>query len=183
MTRRSKLTPETQATIIAALTIGSYAVVAAQAAGIAEHTFYEWLKRGAAALALADKGEAVPDAELPFAAFAEAIDQTSADAELSALAKVRKGEANWQAHMTFLERRYPGRWGRRHIVEGPGGGPIQFRRVPDEELVKLPSDQLRSIAEGRPIVVDGATIRSADEGGLGEGPGDPRGANGAGPPH
>jgi hypothetical protein len=46
--RKTKLTPDTQAAIVAAIQAGAFATAAAQAAGIHPGTYYDWLKAGAA---------------------------------------------------------------------------------------------------------------------------------------
>ena len=46
----SKFTKHRRDTIVKHLRKGNYAKVAAQAAGIAEKTYYEWLKKGDEAL-------------------------------------------------------------------------------------------------------------------------------------
>ena len=108
MGRPTKLTPGVQARIVQALEAGHYVEVAAQLAGIDKDTYYEWLKQG-------EKGKA------PYAAFSDAVKAASAKAEEDALATAKAGatgtESNpgphWTSAMTFLERRYPHRWGKR----------------------------------------------------------------------
>ena len=100
--RSTKLTPEIQEKIVSAIRAGNYAVIAAEYAGICESTFYGWLRRGRA------------EAKGPFFQFMQAIKGAEREAEVRAVAHVQKhmGE-NWTAAMTYLERKFPQRWGRR----------------------------------------------------------------------
>src|SRR3990172_7679311 len=103
MGRPTKLNPEVSEFIVAAIRAGNYAEVAAKAAGIHPATYYEWMKRGKTG-AKADK---------LYAEFAEAVKRGEGEAEAHAVALVRKAMPdNWQAAMTYLERRYPYRWRR-----------------------------------------------------------------------
>lgn len=61
------------------------------------------------------------------------LEKAEAAAELEAVANVKlAGQNSWQASMTYLERKYPDRWGRRdpHRIEvtGAGGGPVQVEQ-------------------------------------------------------
>src|SRR5690349_14473647 len=107
MGRPTKLTPETQQVIVDALEAGHYAEVAATLAGIDESTYYDWVKWGEGA-----------KAREPYASFAKAVKAASSKAEQDALATARAGSTgmsgpHWTSAMTFLERRYPHRWGKR----------------------------------------------------------------------
>jgi len=82
---------------------GNYVETAAELAGVAKSTVYNWMKRGEA-------GEA------PYAAFMHAVKRASARAEAKAVANVRRAGLDdrfWAAEMTYLERRHPEKWGRR----------------------------------------------------------------------
>ncbi len=107
--RRSKLTPELQDKIVKVIRAGNYACVAAEYAGIGETTFYRWLEQGEAE----DSG--------PYREFREAVKSAEREAEIRAVATVQGHMAtNWQAAMTFLERKFPQRWGRRLDVTSGG---------------------------------------------------------------
>lgn len=75
--------------------------------------------------------------------FAALLERAEAQAEVRAVTNVVKaGENQWQASMTYLERKYPDRWGRRDRasleVSGPQGGPMQVQHLPSaDELVSL----------------------------------------------
>ena len=119
--RPSKLTPELRDDIVKAIQAGNYAQVAARHAGIGESTFYRWLQQGEA--------DAGADRETPFRDFWEAVKKAETTAEIRAVVILQRAMPNnWQAAMTYLERRYPARWGRRERYEhsGPGGAPVKF---------------------------------------------------------
>jgi transposase len=103
MGRPTKLTPELQKRIVKLVRDGNYIETAAIAAGITKQTFYNWMERGKAG-------------EEPFAEFFDALKRAEAEAEAEIAATVRAGlrdAPQWQSAMTFLERRWPTRWGRR----------------------------------------------------------------------
>ena len=103
--RKTKLTPETQERIVSAIRAGNYANVAAEYAGIGETTFYRWLQEGSEA----EDGI--------YRDFREAVKTAEREAEVRAVAMVQKAMPdNWTAAMTYLERKHPGRWGRRDRV-------------------------------------------------------------------
>lgn len=126
--RPTKLTPEVQEKILQALRAGNYAHVAAQYAGIHEATFYRWMQQG----------EQEPEGE--YREFREAVMATTAAAEVRAVAHIQQAmPEDWKAAATFLERRYPDRWGRRNAPEAQqqGAGKIVIREV----VVHLPSGE------------------------------------------
>jgi transposase len=99
--RHSKLTPEVQEKIISAIRAGNYAQVAAKYAGIAETTYYVWLQRGK------------EESSGMYKEFREAVKKAESEAEVRAVAMMQKHMTdNWQAAMTYLERKFPDRWGR-----------------------------------------------------------------------
>ena len=116
MPRPTKLTPKLQERIAGFVRAGAYVETAAAAAGVSKVTLYAWLKRGAAG-------------EGPFAAFAEAIEEAQALAEMRDLALIGKAaETEWAAAAWRLERKFPDRYGRRTRLEhsGPDGSPMQY---------------------------------------------------------
>jgi transposase len=116
--RPSKLTKKVEEALAAALRAGNYVDTACEYAGISRATFYRWLEQ-------AEK----PGATNAFRDFRDAIKKASADAEVYAVGVVKQAmPANWQAAMTFLERRYPEKWRRRdrQEVTGRDGGPVRM---------------------------------------------------------
>ena len=115
--RRSKLTPELQEKICRAIRAGNYAYVAAEYAGIGTTTFYRWLELG-------EKEETGP-----YRDFRDAVKNAESEAEVRAVAIIQQHMGtSWQAAMTYLERKYPNRWGRRLDVT-TAGCPVTKIRV------------------------------------------------------
>jgi transposase len=149
--RPSKLTDELQRTIVEALRAGNYRETTAAFAGIAVSTLYHWLERGEAERADEDDARIAAEAEgheyvlpedRPFAEFSEACTRAEAEAEVHAVATLRKhmsqdAEGDWRAAVEYLRRRYTRRWSatERLEVEGDhtvhGGVPVEI--VPGEE--------------------------------------------------
>jgi len=121
MARESKLTPEVQRRIVASLRAGNYANVAAQAAGIAEPTFYRWMEKGE------DKGEEnIPEWE-HYREFRESVTRAQTEAEETLVKRWAKHAiTDWRAARDLLARRHPERWKstERREHTGADGGPI-----------------------------------------------------------
>lgn len=119
MARPSKLTPELTEKIVLAIKAGNYAKVAASMAGISEATYYSWLEQAKA-----------PDADPEFLEFLESIERAEAEAEATAVIRIRQAADNgtWQAAGWLLERKHGERWGRndklRQEITGKDGAPI-----------------------------------------------------------
>ena len=102
---KKKYTPEMVKQLIKYVEGGSYIVVACRAVGISEYTFYNWIKKGEAGIE-------------PYTKLTKSIKKAKAEAEIKNINIVQKaGEKNWQAAMTWLERKYPQRWARRDKLE------------------------------------------------------------------
>ena len=110
--KRPKLTKK----LAALIQTGNYASTACASVGVSESAYYDWLAKGDR-----DNEQGV---ESVYVEFSEAIKSAEADAEMEAVTAIRSAFTNsWQAAMTYLERRYPDRWGRRARVElGHGAG-------------------------------------------------------------
>lgn len=141
MGRKSKLTEATQQELYNAIAGGNTHETACALAGIATSTFYEWLT----------KGEEAKSGK--FAHFHDVIKKAEALAEAKRIEIIRKagegkgdyaGKADWKAAAWYLERRYPEKWGRRHIVADVKHDgeiehthkeePINLANLSDEEL-------------------------------------------------
>jgi transposase len=104
MGRPSKLTPEVQEKICNAIRAGNYYEAACAYAGIGYSTFRAWIV----------KGENAKSGK--YREFLEAIKKAECEAEVRLVAMWQKHmPENWQAIATFLERRYPDRWGRNRL--------------------------------------------------------------------
>lgn len=99
--RPSKLTDERAERILDALRAGNYLETAARYAGVSYDTLNEWRKR--------------------FPEFSEAVEKARADAEARNVAVLQQAaRTKWQAAAWWLERSFPGRWGRRDEVNVSG---------------------------------------------------------------
>lgn len=138
MARPTKLTSELQTRIVQAIRAGNYADAAARSAGISPSTYYRWLERGERAASGAHRE------------FRDAVKRAEADAEVHAVAIVRKAMAeDWRAAMAYLERRYPERWRRRETTELTG---LEVSRAPKEadpaiELSELSDEDLELLTQ------------------------------------
>src|SRR3954452_23882863 len=111
MTRtRTKLSPELTSRIVDLVRAGNYVETAAKAAGIHKSTYYSWMRRGEETAEAENRGDPVADADPGFAEFYRQVSQAEGQAEADAVAAVREADRGWQAHMTYLERRFATRW-------------------------------------------------------------------------
>jgi transposase len=130
--RPTKLTPEIQERIVAAIRAGNYAEPAARSAGISPATYYRWLRRGEEASCGIYRD------------FYEAVRRAESEAEVYAVAVIRRAMPNdWRAAAHYLERRYPDRWRRRETLEHEG----ERRLVVSTERLSDPKtrEELREI--------------------------------------
>lgn len=106
--------------IVQAIEVGVPKRMAAQAAGVSLSGFFQWQARGAALL-----DDPIPTAwtehEAELAQFVDQLRKAEAKAVVYAVGMVRKAmPTNWQAAMTWLERRYPDDFARREAVRHDG---------------------------------------------------------------
>ena len=147
MARPSKLTSEVTKRLTEAIRAGNYYEAACGYAGIHYSTFRKWMQKGETA----KKGK--------YREFFEAITRAEYEAEVRMVAQWQKHmPENWQAIATFLERRYPDRWGRRmdvrqdikQEVQGQVTQRYEYditqRIVSDPEAVQLAEQLLRRAA-------------------------------------
>jgi hypothetical protein len=122
--RPSKLTPEIQEKIVSAIRAGNFASVAATYAGVGERAFFRWM----------EKGEAASSGK--YRQFWQAVRSAESEAEVRAVATIQRHVPDrWQAAMTYLERKFPNRWGRRSRMDVTSGG----ERVGGVLVVPAPS--------------------------------------------
>lgn len=137
---KGKLTPERSRKIIKAIKEGSPHETAAASAGIAPSTFYDWLAKG-------EQYETGVYRE-----FAEKIRQAEAIAESERIRRINKAgkEGDWKADAWYLERRYPDKWGRRHISAelSHSGEVLNRHEYETEDLIQ----QLQEDDEGRELL-------------------------------
>lgn len=122
-------------------TTGAFLRDAAAAAGISERAVHGWRSRGEEWLEQADEaGEAieVPESEVPFVQFAQALQKARGQATVYHLSNIRRHAlVNWTASAWYLERTQPEVYGKRsrHEHSGPDGKPIEH------EVFVPPSDE------------------------------------------
>ena len=103
--RPSKLTPDVQGRVLAAISAGNTRATAAAYARVGLSTLMAWLARGEKAT----RGQ--------YREFLDAVKNAEADAVVTSVALVRKAASeHWQAAAWWLERRYPDEWGRKDRV-------------------------------------------------------------------
>lgn len=99
---RGKLTPEARDRVVEAVRAGNFPAVAARYAGISPRTLRRWMARGRRE----PKGR--------YREFHDAVRHAESLAEIRAVAMLQKQmQGNWRAALTFLERKFPSRWGKR----------------------------------------------------------------------
>lgn len=101
MARPTKLTPETSAAIVTALTIGATRKDAAGAAGVEYQTFLNWMQRGEASKSGI------------YFEFFESCTAAEYKARLGYLKTIAKAanDGDWRAAMEYLKRRDRDNWG------------------------------------------------------------------------
>jgi hypothetical protein len=137
MARPTKLTSDLSDQVVLAMRAGNYAEAACQSVGIGTSTYYRWMARGA------------QEPGSDFAAFRDAVLRAEAEAEVHAVAILRRAMPDdWRAAIAYLERRHPSRWRSRHQTElvGKDGGPIQTSRAA-LDLSRLTDTELTTLEE------------------------------------
>ena len=136
MARPTKATPQRRERIVKAVAAGNYIEASARSAGVHPSTVYRWIERGER------------EAEGIYHDFAEEVRRAEAEAEVHAVAIIRRAMAgDWRAALSYLERRHPAGWRRRETREltGPGGGAIRTEHSLD--LSKLTEAELDLLEE------------------------------------
>ncbi|HEX3331287.1 MAG TPA: hypothetical protein VHS27_15275 [Gaiellales bacterium] len=126
---RAIFNSEITARIVELVQAGNYIETAAKAAGTHKSTHYSWMNRGEAAAEAEGRGDPVSGEEHEFAEFYRRVTQAEGIAEAEAVAAARVADRGWQAHMTYLERRFASRWrqqsGIRYVKEAPSGRSLE----------------------------------------------------------
>ncbi len=145
MARPSKLTPETQNTIVDAILHGCTYKDAAEAAGVEYNTFNEWMKKGATSKSgqYREFNEAVQVANAQCAVNFTRVIQTAA----------AKGDAKYA--LEWLKRRRRAEWG--DNVDVTSGG---------KEVERVVFDYAKLISGIATRPVENSDAPSQDEGGL-----------------
>jgi len=128
---KTKLTPQLQEQIGNNITLGMPLKFAAEAVGITEVTFYNWIKRGENE----SKGR--------FFEFAEHVKACKAKAVQLHLKLITKAatDGSWQASAWILERRHPEEFGRKDRLELDANmkhsGEVNLHTLSDEDLMEI----------------------------------------------
>ena len=128
---KTKLTPQLQEQIGNNITLGMPLKFAAEAVGITEVTFYNWIKRGENE----SKGR--------FFEFAEHVKACKAKAVQLHLKLITKAatDGSWQASAWILERRHPEEFGRKDRLELDANmkhsGDLNLHTLSDEDLMEI----------------------------------------------
>jgi hypothetical protein len=122
--RPSRLTPERADKIVALISQGHYNRTAALATGIGQRTIQRWLARGEAADERLGAGQPIEPDDERYWHFWHRVQLAEAEAVSDALGAIRGAyhadPRHWTAAAWYLERKYPGEWGRRTEVQvGP----------------------------------------------------------------
>ncbi len=124
MARPTKLTPEIHKKIVAAVLGGNAAETAAEAFGVSERAFYEWMQRGR-------NGEEGDDI---YVQFAQGVMEARAQAEMGAVEALRVGMlSDPRFAVEWLKRARHQRWEPKQEVEVRHGA---LDAMTDEELLK-----------------------------------------------
>lgn len=130
MGRRPKLTPETKARFVQAITAGSFPEVAARYAGFSPASLYRYLK-GTTPIQLE---------------FREAATKAMTEFEVrcaGTLARAAMADPRWA--LAMLERRFPERWARRSITDEVADEPAGGMGATSDERVVLDPTLLQEL--------------------------------------
>lgn len=143
MGRKLKLTPELIKEASDLVKMGNYTETVCKYLGIGDTTWYRWMKEGEA-----EKSGIKRD-------FWESIKKAESYAEIRNVQIIQKTAEKakddpklWVAAMTFLERKFPDRWGRKDKVKadlqhtGKDGGPIKTEHETNINLADLTDEEL-----------------------------------------
>lgn len=133
----TKLTPELHAKIVQAVLDGNAAETAAEAGGVCERSFFDWMARGRAG-----------DGEI-YVAFADAVMRARAEAEMFAVSALRVGMLRDPKYaVEWLKRARHRRWGPADQVEVRVGS---LEHLTDEELEKKRLDLAKTLVRADPV--------------------------------
>jgi predicted SnoaL-like aldol condensation-catalyzing enzyme len=131
------LTPEVQAKIVEAMSVGNYFHVCCEYAGVTRTTGFNWLARARDARAQAEEhNQPIPLSEQPFVEFLDAVTRARAQAEIrlvSSVAAAALQDKEWRAAVEILKRGFRDNWREDTIVQHQGTVDIRA----DESLAHL----------------------------------------------
>ena len=114
MARPTKLTPESQETIVDGINAGLTFRLTCARAGVNPATFYRWL----------EKGETAKSGR--YREFCDTVSRAKADSALRLVSQITlQAPTDWRAAAFMLERRFPDDYGKRTEVTGKDDGPVK----------------------------------------------------------
>lgn len=144
MGRPLTLTKEKIEAICQHIQVGNYAVTACALEDIPERTYYNWVDR-----AQCDE-QAGKDSI--YTNFWQSIKKASAIAEDAQVKVALLGGFGWQANFTWLERKYPDRWGHQTKLSLEEARSFVHRlvsvlaaHIPDRELIRKIVEEVKSV--------------------------------------
>jgi transposase len=114
--RPSTLTDAVADKLVALVETGHYNTMAARGAGVGPRSFQRWLALGEAADDRLSSGQPIEEREERYWHLWQRISKAQAKAADDALTAIRaawESGQQWTAAAWYLERKYPGEWGRR----------------------------------------------------------------------
>jgi nucleoid-associated protein YejK len=128
--RPTNLTPELHAKIVNAIAKGNRGEAAAEAYGVADSTFYQWLAKGRAG-------------EQPYADFSDAVTQARGQAELDAVGALRDGMAmDAKFAVEWLKRARHKSWSEKQEIDMRVG---PFENLSDEEIARQHAEMVARV--------------------------------------
>ena len=148
-----KLTPKLQKKICDLIASGSFVNRAAEACGITETTFYDWLSQG----------EKSPEGV--FADFYNAVKQAEAMSEaVSARRVFNAGETDWRASAWYLSHKFKKRWGDNQQVDIGNADNKPFQAVQTSfDLSKMSDRQIEAYEKYLETLTDDKDPESPDQ--------------------
>jgi hypothetical protein len=138
--------------VLKLISAGNYQNAACRAAGISEWAFYDWKKRGEAALE--DKAAGIPLNTMQEEClwFLNELEEARAKAEATLVARwyTEAADGDWRAAERFLAKAFPERWSdpaTRLEITGAQGGPVAQLSAHMHILQEADSDRQRKVLE------------------------------------
>lgn len=125
--------------VVKLIRVGVFPEVAAAANAIHRGTYYRWIQDAGHADRKVEEGLDLTEYERRERDFRDRIEEAEGYAEARMTAEARtqaRRQGGAQGTVQLLERRFAARWRPTSQTElvGPGGGPVQFADLTDEEL-------------------------------------------------
>jgi len=138
--------------VLKLISAGNYQRTACRASGISEWSFYEWKKRGDAALEDQRAGIALTAQQEEYIWFVNELEEARAKAEATLVARwyTEAADGDWRAAERFLAKAFPERWSdpaTRLEITGAQGGPVAQLSAHMHILQEADSDRQRKVLE------------------------------------